>query len=50
MHATVNVFDEWPGKALYGFAIKKMQEDNFTQTASGSLLKVYALLGDFQVL
>ena len=40
MHATVNVFDEWPGKALYGLAMKKMQEDKLTQTTSGALLKV----------
>jgi hypothetical protein len=40
MHATVNVFDEWPGKALYDLAIKKMQEDMLTQTDIGSMLKV----------
>lgn len=40
MHATVNMYDEWPGRALYGLAIKKMQEDKLIQSASGSLIKV----------
>lgn len=40
IHATVDVFDEWPAKALYGVAVKKMQTDKIIHTVSGTLLKV----------
>lgn len=39
-HATVDVFDEWPAKALYSVAVKEMQADEILQSTSGSLLKV----------
>ena len=38
--ATVDIFDEWPAKALYILAIKEMQDDRITQTPCGTLLKV----------
>ena len=40
MHATVDVFDEWPARALYGVAVKKMQTNKIVHSVSGALLKV----------
>lgn len=37
--ATVNVYDEWPAKALYGVALKELHSHSLMMTDVGSMLK-----------
>ena len=39
-HATVDVYDEWPSKALYGVALKEINANEFSRSELKGLSKV----------
>lgn len=39
-HTTIDVFDEWPAKALYSVAMKEIQLEESKQAGTGVLSKV----------
>ena len=40
MHTTVDVFDEWPAKALYGVALKEIHSQQIAHSDVAAILKV----------